>query len=188
MRPWVCWGCFDVRSERPVCAEGAHSQLAATQWLHLSSRVNTHRGGPRIWPFSNANPPQRSILCDNEQIPIQKSLLFDGVALWCPQHTWVNEWEASAVSEARSRLNVTPVIYVHAGPAPAFITLKAWHTDAGRAWRELARFWHNLVIECRLDHWPCPALEGWLLRHLKWNVSEMFLEISLDVQKYDCQS
>lgn len=54
MRPWVCWGCFDVHSESLVCAEGAHSQLSATQWLHLSSKVNTGGGGG---PFSNAKAP-----------------------------------------------------------------------------------------------------------------------------------
>lgn len=95
MRPWVCWGCFDVHSKKPVCAEGAHSQLTGTQWLHLSLKVNTRRGGPQMWPFQMPGPPRLSILCDNEQIPIQKHLLCDSVALWCRQHTWVNELTTS---------------------------------------------------------------------------------------------
>lgn len=100
--------------KKPVCAEGAHSQLAGTQWLHLSLKVNTHRGGPQIWPFQMPRPPRLSILRDNEQIPIQKRLLCDSVALWCPQHTWVNEWATSLLSKARSELsgavNVTSVM------------------------------------------------------------------------------
>ena len=43
--------------KKPVCVEGAHSQLAGTQWLHLSLKVNTHRGGPQIWPFQMPKPP-----------------------------------------------------------------------------------------------------------------------------------
>lgn len=87
--------------KKPVCAEGAHSQLTGTQWLHLSLKVNTHRGGPEIWPFQMPRPPRLSILCDNEQIPIQKHLLCDSVALWCLQHTWVNEWTTSRSEETR---------------------------------------------------------------------------------------
>lgn len=89
--------------KKPVCAEGAHSHLAETQWLHLSLKVNTGRGGPQIWPFQMPRPPRLSILCDNEQIPIQKHLLRDNVALCCRQHTWVNEWTAWPCSGALFR-------------------------------------------------------------------------------------
>lgn len=88
--------------KKPVCAEGAHSHLAETQWLHLSLKVNTGCGGPQIWPFQMPRPPRLSILCDNEQIPIQKHLLRDNVALCCRQHTWVNEWTAWPCSGALS--------------------------------------------------------------------------------------
>lgn len=100
--------------KKPVWAEGAHSQLTRTQWLHLSLKVNTIvRGGPQIWPFQMPRPPRLSILCDNEQIPIQKHLLCDSVALWCLQHTWVNEWTTSLMNKARLQftraVNVTSV-------------------------------------------------------------------------------
>lgn len=94
--------------KKAVCAEGAHSQLAGTQWLHLSLKVNTHRGGPQIRPFQMSRPPQLSILSDNEQIPIQKHLLCDSAALCCLQHTWVNEWTNTAVERlVSSAINMT---------------------------------------------------------------------------------
>lgn len=89
--------------KKAVCAEGAHSHLAETQWLHLSLRVNTHRGGPQIWPFQMPRPPRLSILCDNEQIPIQKHLPCDNVALCCLQHTWVSEGTCAAVQQITFR-------------------------------------------------------------------------------------
>lgn len=86
--------------KQPVCVEGAHSQLAGTQWLHLSLKVNTRRGGPQIWPFQMPKPPRLSILCDNEQIPIQKHLLCDSMPLWCLQHTWANDGTTSLWNKA----------------------------------------------------------------------------------------
>lgn len=86
---------FWCEFKKPVCAEGAHSQLTGTQWLHLSLKVNTRGRGPQIWPFQMPRPPRLSIICDNEQIPIQKHLLCTSVALWCLQHTCVNEWTTS---------------------------------------------------------------------------------------------
>ena len=120
--------------KKPVCAEGAHSQLAGTQWLHLSLKVNTHGGGPQIWPFQMPRPPRLSILCDNEQIPIQKHLLCDSVALWCLQHTWVNEWTTSLLNKART---VYPsckrdmcLWCTHVGRIPSSITREpVWHFE-----------------------------------------------------------
>lgn len=83
-----------------MCAEGAHSHLAETQWLHLSLKVNTHRGGPQIRPFQMPRPLRLSILCDNEQIPIQKQLPRDNVALCCLRRTWVNEPTAPPFSQS----------------------------------------------------------------------------------------
>lgn len=116
--------------KKPVCTEGAHSQLTGTQWLHLSLKVNTHRGGPQIWPFQMPRPPRLSIICNNEQIPIQKHLLCDSIALWCLQHTWVNEWTTSLWNKACLQFNKrdSHVWCTYAGWMPRFITENLFDT------------------------------------------------------------
>lgn len=116
--------------KKPVCAEGAYSHLAETQWLHLSLKVNTHRRGPQIWPFQMPRPPRLSILCDNEQIPIQKHLLRDNVALCCRQHTWVNEWTAWLCKRALSELpSAVKVTYSPAWTPSPLLEKPVWHID-----------------------------------------------------------
>lgn len=127
--------------KKPVCAEGAHSQLAGTQWLHLSSKVNTHRGGPQIWPFQMPKPPRLSILCDNEQIPIEKRLLCDSMALWCPQHTWVNEWATSLFEESMFRAENVTSVMIHL----------CWSSTKNHYSKSFLTHWHQSNLET--FHW-----------------------------------